>query len=159
MTAALRKWPRYKDPDEMCSYYRVIDDLEKVIAQLNIDGSEPLAQFLVYFACAEKLAASIDGLARSIVPAQVFRRGYRLDETLIVAGCLKVGFTVASADVDHLFGKSLPSAKRLRDQFMHRPGPSHLQQIRSESPTLIPTMKTFLKGIGPAKVYARLNYP
>jgi hypothetical protein len=129
--------------------------------QLPLDSTDQRIQFLLYYAFCEKLAAGMIGA--TIDPMYEVESAYKnsgklIGKTSVEKACAKIEFVYPIEDIGLIFDKGndeYRTARHLRNQFIHKPGPTHLLNIQENSPLLLPKMRHFLEGIGKLSQYAQ----
>lgn len=141
------------DPKHTGSYLRATEDISRVVKDLPLGATDLRIQFLLYYSFCEKLAASMIGV--TAIPPITIDKAYKSSARLISGesvyeACGKLGLKFSRIDMNTVFdigNEAQKTARYLRNAFMHRPGPTHLNAIRDQAPTLVPLMTSFLDGI------------
>jgi hypothetical protein len=136
------------DPKQKGSFIRAARDILRVVKALPISETDPRIRFIILYGMCEKLAGAMDGTVRDLTVAEVYNSKYRVTVGHVSEACRAIEFEFDPPDIERIFDANNPrSARRLRNDFLHRPGPAHLKAIASSAPKLLPAMNKFLGGV------------
>ena len=134
------------NPKSKGSYRRASDDVSRALNTLNIDTLSDVDAFLYcYFACEKLAKIAVAVCAGKEGARDFFNRVRRTPNSEKIYSCLcQLGFEFAEGKTDEIFGENPRSARTLRNQFVHKLGPTHAQLLVQEAPHLVPTMSQFV---------------
>lgn len=137
-----------RDPKQKGSFIRAARDIQRVVNSLPISETDPRIRFIILYGMCEKLAGAMDGTIRDLTVEEVYNSKYRVTVERVSNACRAIEFDFGQRDIERLFDAKNPrSARRLRNDFLHRPGPTHLKAIANSAATLLPAMSKFLDGV------------
>lgn len=159
------------DADRKGSYYRRLEDIERVLQSPSISGlSAEIRFFPLYFGC-EKVARALLGIHAVRPAAAAFKPGASIKLTAVKAVAAGLGLPVAPADLDWLFAdhneqtlltprtiEVRSSARVLRNDLTHDFGPTHFALVGQHAPFLNPKMETLLHCIPGILAHLRANF-
>ena len=131
-----------KDPKRHGAFLRRIQDIDRTLLLLDLDKEPDHIRFIMGYLACEKAAAIMQAMHEG-KPSKVLDRPYKVSSDKLIKACRHLGFVIDNATIHAIFDEPpMPSARNIRNKFLHNMGPTHLSHCRR--PDMTKLMNKFL---------------